>query len=147
MYQLRPKNFIDKHMTTFDESNFKILISDENVVYRNTLAARLRLQGFNVEIIEGGFHLLHLLETTTDCSLVIMHDDMQDMPAIEIISLIRNIRDKVSLPILFISEDNNKETIFTISSLGANEFIFKSPNMQPIVERVNKYYNLLKNSL
>jgi DNA-binding response OmpR family regulator len=133
-------------MQAYEEKYFKILIVDENVQFRNTLASRLRLQGFNVEFATGGFHLLHILEKHRDCSLVIMHEDMLDMSAVEIISLVRTTKNKTDLPILFISHDHKEEEICEMILSGANEYIVKSENFQPIVDRAKKYFTLLKNS-
>ena len=41
---------------------FKICILSENTTFRNILASKLRLENFDVEFSDGGFHILHLLE-------------------------------------------------------------------------------------
>jgi response regulator RpfG family c-di-GMP phosphodiesterase len=133
-------------MHAYEEKDFKILIVDENVQFRNTLASCLRLQGYNVEFATGGFHLLHVLETYKDYCLLIMHEDMLDMSAEEIILLIRTNKTKKDLPILFISQNKDNEEICEMIFKGANEFIFKTANFQPIIERAKKYFTLLKNS-
>ena len=125
-------------MTALEEKHFKILIVDENVQFRNNLASRLRIQGFTVEFATGGFHLFHLLERFRDWNLIIFHEDMLDMPAEEMILLIRNSKDKNELPILFISKNNNEKEICDMIFNGANEYVIKSANFQPIVERAQK---------
>ena len=133
-------------MQVYEEKSFKILIIDENVQFRNTLATCLRLQGYSVEYASGGFHLLHLLEKHRDHSLLIFHEDMLDMPATEIIMLVRNLKNATELPILFISKNSNEERIREIILSGANEYIVKSPNFQSIVDKAKIYFNLLMNS-
>lgn len=128
------------------EQHFKIIIVDENLTFRNSLATRLRLVGYAVEFATGGFHLLHILEKQRDLSLIIIHEDMLDMPAVEIISLIRLSKEKAELPILFISNNEDEGEIFDMVLKGANEYIVKSSNIQPIVDRARKYFTLLKNS-
>jgi DNA-binding response OmpR family regulator len=133
-------------MQAYEEKYFKIIIVDENVQYRNTLASRLRLQGFSVEFASGGFHLLHVLEKHWDFNLIILHENMSDMGAEEMISLVRNTKNKVELPILFISEVDSEEEICEMIFNGANEYVVKNQNIQPIVDRAKKYFTLLKNS-
>ena len=134
-------------MSNNEKKIFKILISDENVTFRNVLASRLRLLEFNVEIALGGFHLLHILENDIDCShMVILHEDMLDMSALEIISLVRTNKSQEELPIIFISQDQNEEKICDIMFNGANEYIIKTNNLKPIIECSKKYSVLLKNS-
>lgn len=129
-----------------EEKHFKILIADENIQFRNTLASRLRLQGFTVELATGGFHILHMLEKSRDYSMLIFHEDMHDMPSAEVVMLIRTTKNKTELPIVFISQDNSEDEICEIILNGANEYVVKSSNFQPIVDRAIKYFNLVKNS-
>lgn len=133
-------------MLAIEEKHFKIIIVDENVTFRNNLATRLRMQGFHVEFATGGFHLMHVLEKHWDFNLVILHENMEDMPADEIISLVRIHRNKNELPILFISANTTEEEICEMVLNGANEYIVQPNNFQPIVERAKKYFTLLKNS-
>jgi response regulator RpfG family c-di-GMP phosphodiesterase len=133
-------------MHVYEEKNFKIIIVDENIQFRNTLASRLRFLGYHVELASGGFHLLHVLEKNWDFSLVIFHEDMNDMSAEEMISLVRTHKNKVELPILYISKFSNEEKICDLIFKGANEYIVKTSNFQPIVERAQKYFNGIKNS-
>lgn len=133
-------------MHAVDEIQFKILIADENVIFRNNLASRLRLQGFTVEFVSSGFHLLHTLEQMKEYGLVIIDEDMLDMSAQEMISLVRLNKKKSELPILFISPNKNEHEIAEMISSGANDYIIKSSNIQPILEKTRKYFTLLKNS-
>lgn len=133
-------------MQVYEEKLFKIIIADENTDFRDKIASRLRLQGFTVEFATGGFHLLHVLERHWDYSLVILHENMADMPAEEMISLVRTNKSKSELPILFISNKGSKEQLQVIGSNGANEYIINSPNIQPIIEKATKYFTLQKNS-
>lgn len=133
-------------MHAYEEKYFKIIIVDENIQFRNTLASKLRLLGFSVEFASGGFHLLHVLEKNWDFNLIILHENMSDMSAEEMVSLVRTNKDKGELPILFISKNSNEEEICDMIFNGANEYIVKSSNFQPIVDRAQKYFTLLKNS-
>jgi PleD family two-component response regulator len=134
-------------MHIIDEKSFKIMVACENQTYRNQLGAKLRFEGFNVEYTEGGFHLMHQLERENDYRLIIIHENMNDMPAYEIISLIRNTKSKSELPIIYISKTKNDEDVCDMVFVGANEFIVHATNFAPLVERVRKYFVQQKNSL
>lgn len=133
-------------MNAINVNDIKIIIADESIPYRNNLATRLRFQGYNVEFANGGFHLVHLVEKYREPCLVIIHENMADMPAEEIIGLIRINKNKTDLPILFISRTNDDKKVFEMIKTGANDYIVKSANFQPIVDRVTKYLGILKNS-
>ena len=127
-------------MPEYKEKFFKILIVGENVQFRNHLATSLRLQNFNVDFATGGFHLMHKLEKDLDYSLLILHEDMNDMPAEEIISLVRINYKKLKLPILFISNTIDENAVLDMIKAGANEFILKTDNILPIIEKAQKYF-------
>lgn len=133
-------------MTSIKKKDFNILIADENSNFRSTLTSTLRLQGFNVEFANGGFHLIHLIEKLNNYHIIIIHENMQDMSAMEIILLIRTMRSKTELPILFISQIGDEKTTFDMILSGANEYIVKSENFQSIINRVQKYYTLFEKS-
>jgi len=132
------KNGVIKH------DNFKVLISSETINFRNILAGKLRLEGFEVEFATGGFHMMHILEKFTDYKMVNINEDMHDMSAQEMIGLVRLTKSKQELPILFISKSNNEEDICDMVFTGANEYIVQSPNFNPILERAHKYLQILK---
>lgn len=132
-------------MTIIKSQTFKVLIASENHNFRNILAGKLRLLGpFEVEFATGGFHLLHLLEHKRDYSMVICHEDMDDMSAQEAISLVRLSKTKTELPILFISKNSDEEEICDVIFTGANDYIVQTSNFQPILERAQKYLNQIK---
>lgn len=123
---------------------FKILILSENVSFRNILASKLRLDNFDVEFVSGGFHLLNFLEKNRDVNMVICNEDMPDMSAAEIVSMVRLNKTKAEMPILFISKNNDEEEICDMIFNGANEYIVQSENFKPILERAHKYMSLIK---
>lgn len=129
-------NIIKKHF-------LNIYILSENLSFRNTLAGKLRMGNFDVEFASGGFHILHILERNLkEPCVIILNEEMHDMPASEIISLIRLQKSKLELPILFISKSIDEEEVCDFILNGANEYIVQTSNYKPIVESVQKYYQL-----
>ena len=133
-------------MLTPEETFFKIILFSDEVLYRNNLASVLRKERFTVELAKGGFHLLHLLESSSDWSMVIVHNDMKDMSGQESILLARNIWKKSELPILYLSEAAEPEHIMHFISIGATEYVIKNNNLQTVLDKARKYLSLSKNS-
>ncbi len=132
----------DKHFT---EQDFNIIIADENTTYRNQLASRLRLMGFYVEFSTGGFHLLNMLEKETKTyHLVIIHNNMHDMSAFEITGLIRTFKNKLDLPLLFLSRTTTPEELKELVQFGINDFYQKTHEQHKIAEKVHKFFILKK---
>lgn len=125
-----------------ENKKIKILIADGNISYRNNLASKLRIDGYTVEFANGGFHLLHTLEIERDYDLVIIHENMADMSAAEIILLIRTTKTKNELPVFYISSQKVKDEleIAAMISKGASEYIIKAANFQPVLDRLAKYF-------
>lgn len=123
---------------------FKILVVSENINFRNILAGKLRVESFDVEFATGGFHTIYLLERQRDFNMVIVNEDMEDMPAHEIIAMVRTMKSKSELPILFISKENNEEEVCDLIFIGANEYLVQTANYMPIIERAKKYLNQMK---
>lgn len=126
------------------ENEYKIFILTENTQYRNVLASKLRMEGFNVEFASGGFHMLFILERFRDINMIICHESMNDMSAEELIAMARLNRPKSEMPIIYISNENDEEAVCDIILTGANEFILQSNNMLPAIERVRKHHNTFK---
>ena len=131
-------------MSIIKGPTFKICILSENHHFKNILAGKLRIENFDVELAEGGFHLLHLLENQKEeFNMIIFNEDMQDMSAFETISMIRQAKSKSALPIIFVSKNNDEDEIYEMVLNGANEYVVQSDNFKPIVERAQKYSLLI----
>lgn len=131
-------------MSIIKTESFKILLASENLTFRNNLGSKLRVEGFDAEIVDGGFHLLHLIEKNHDYQMIIINEDMKDMSGQEIVQLIRVIKNKTDLPILFISKDDNEDEICQMVFSGANEYIIQSPTYKQIIDSVHRYFSNYK---
>lgn len=131
-------------MSIIQTESFKILVASENLTFRNNLSTKLRFVNFDAEIVTGGFHLLHLIEKHRDYQMVIINEDMRDMPGNEIIALIRQTASKTELPVLYISKNENEDEICNMIFLGANEYIIQSTNYKQVIDAVQKYFSLYR---
>ncbi len=100
----------------------KIIIMDNQASRRDTLASRLRLQGFVVELSLGGFQTLSLLEEELFDSLIII-ERTPDMPVIEIMSLARSLFDKNELQIIYLDRKPKQDEILEYNEHGLNAFL------------------------
>ena len=131
-------------MNTIKTGNFKILLASENLPFKNNLGSKLRLEGFDAEIVEGGFHLIHLLERFGDYQMIIINGDLKDMSGLETIQLIRILKSKIDLPIIYVAKNGNKDEVYHLAISGANEYIILNPNYKQIIDSVHKHLSQLK---
>ncbi|WP_127718125.1 PleD family two-component system response regulator [Halobacteriovorax sp. HLS] len=119
--------------------NNLILLIDGDTNRKNNFASRLRVQGYDVELANGGFHSVHLVEKQEYFSVIIM-GNTHDMPGLEILSLIRNVKTKDQLPIIFVNKTTNQEDVLACFEFGANDFIVYSPQcFNSIIEKLKKF--------
>lgn len=132
----------------FKEQDFNIVIVDENSTYRNQLASRLRMMGFYIEFATGGFHLMHILEKEgKNFHLVILHNNMSDMSAFEMTSLIRTFKTKQELPILYLSRSVAPDDLKELVTFGINDFFQKTNEQHKIAEKVQKFFAARKTAM
>jgi CheY-like chemotaxis protein len=123
--------------------NKVILVSDFDAQRRAVLASRLRHAGYDIEQSGSGFETIHLVEKSKKgnftISLVLLFDDLEDMPGREVLNLIRvAIPNKDQLPILYVSEDSSPEDILQIIKDGANDYAMLSSKFPGIFKKVQK---------
>lgn len=117
---------------------FTILFIDGNDVRKKQTSSRLRMQNFVVEIVGGGFHAIHLVEKENFNMIITQGDDLEDMPAEEVVSLIRNIHSREELPILSILSEADDEVATALANSGANEIIINTGNFNVILKEIEK---------
>jgi DNA-binding response OmpR family regulator len=100
------------------------------------------MQGFKVEIANSGFHALFLLESQESIlkiDLVILNENMHDMAAPEIASLIRVNKSKKVLPVIFISKFlKEDDEVCDMVDAGINDYVEQSTIMGPIIQVIKK---------
>jgi PleD family two-component response regulator len=104
------------------ENNKKILLCDYKASRREMLASRFRLQSFEVDQSNSGFHILAMLEKTPYSSILIF-SDLYDMSAHELIGLIRNLHSKEELQIIFSDSNTSQKGVLELFKLGVSDYI------------------------
>ncbi len=121
-----------------------ILLIDGDLKRRNDFASRLRVIGYDVELADGGFHAIHLIEKVEYFCLIVL-EDMQDMSGNEIITHARTHKEKLDLPIIYISRTTDQGEVLHAFESGANDFIVYSPKcFNSISEKLKKFSKTAK---
>ena len=116
------------------------MIIDSKASRRDSLASRFRLQGYAIELSNSGFQALSQIEKDPDYNTIIVLGNSSDMPAFELIGLVRDIRKKDKLQILFVDKKADQEEVLEIFKLGANDYIVYSEKVFGILlEKVEKF--------
>jgi CheY-like chemotaxis protein len=124
-----------------------IIIADDNIVSQSVLKRLLESFAFHSAIANDGSECIHiidnLLETKSIHHLKLIFMDLQ-MPIMdgitatkEILKILKN--NKVSLPIIGVSADNNEQDRINFFNAGISEFIAKPITKSKLESLLTKY--------
>ena len=114
----------------------RILIVHNNPEDKAQLKKLLGKSPVEIEISSSGFQCLHLLEKES-FHLLIVIENMQDMPGHEIIGLIRSIKTQKELPILYMAKNLDKDGLMEMINLGVTEYRAYSNKFEGLPEIVH----------
>ena len=117
---------------------YTILFIDGNDTRKKQTSSRLRMQNFVVEIAQGGFHSIHMVEKEKFDLIILQGDELEDMPSQEVVSLIRNIHSPKEMPILAILLEEDDELASSLAESGTNEIIINTGNFNMILKEIEK---------
>ncbi len=117
---------------------YNILYIDGNDTRKKQTSSRFRMQAFNVELAGGGFQAIHLVEKHPFDLVILQGDEAEDMPAEEIVGLLRNIHGRDELPILAILPEADDEMAASLAESGVNEIIINDGNFNKVLSEIEK---------
>lgn len=116
-----------------------ILIVDDENISRQLLQAILLNIGYNVEAASSGHEALNILEKSIP-DLVFLDIMMPEMDGFETIEAIKNQPKFASIPIVFVTALDDKDTKVKGKKLGATDFITKPYNKNQISSKLNEIF-------
>lgn len=115
-----------------------ILLIDGNETRKKQMSSRLRMQNFSVDLAQNGFHSIHMVEKQPYQLIIIHGNDLDDMPAEEVIGLVRNIHPRDELPILAILSEPDDDYAVILAESGVNEILTDNGNFNTILAEIKK---------
>lgn len=110
----------------------KILLVDDDVELTNLLAELLSLEGFDIHVVHNGQEALTELELQTYD--IILLDIM--MPVLNGIETLKQLRQKLTTPVLMLSaRDDDIDRVLGLE-LGADDYLPKPFNDRELVARI-----------
>ena len=110
----------------------RILISEDDVDFRELLRIHLSLAGYALEVAEDGVTGGRaLLEHRPD--LVLSDVDMPFLNGLELLSLVRADAETASIPVILLSGSSGDETMSEAMKLGAADFLTKPITLEDLM--------------
>jgi len=122
------------------EQSKKILVVEDNQIYRDMLVKVLIKEKFQVDEAEDGLNALKKIRNT-HYDLVLMDLFMPNLDGINTTIQIKSVSGGKELPIIALTGNKNKELIKTWAEQGLKGYILKPSTRNEILEAVNKVIN------
>ncbi|MBF0170868.1 MAG: response regulator [Nitrospinae bacterium] len=118
----------------------RILLVDDVAEYRHFLSVLFRKLGVtHIEEADEGTQALELLaRRMVDIAFIDL--GMPGMGGIELIEAMRNHPRFRSIPIVVVTSDTLKETVFKVAQTGVRDYLPKPITLPMIEEKLNKYF-------
>ncbi|MBD1583764.1 response regulator [Pseudoalteromonas sp. S16_S37] len=117
--------------------NSKIMVVEDNEIYREMISKILRDEGHEVESVGSGLTAIKMLRKHK-YDLIFMDLFMPELDGYNTTKNIRNIPNCKSIPIIALTSNKNKELIRKWASLGLAAYIAKPSTKQSILKAVEK---------
>lgn len=121
----------------------KILIVDDNYENLQVLGMHLQEAGYDIEFSTSGKAALDWLENE-EFDIALLDINMPEMNGFELCSKIRENDNLKRLPIIFLSAENQRESILKGLSIGGQDYLSKPFDSRELIARVNTHITLKK---
>lgn len=126
---------------------YRVLIVEDSHAQAKFLSSVLIKAGMLTEIIDSGLEILHALNSFNP-DVIILDMYLPQYTGIEIARLIRQIPTYISMPIIFLSIEENVDIQIQALSTGADDFLQKPPAVERLIQtvssRVERYRTIRK---
>lgn len=133
-------------MSTSPPSPGKILVVDDDLLYRETVVAILRQEGYEVRSCTNGAEALHL-STLWQPEMVLMDVSMPVMDGFETCQAFKREPAFAGLPVIFMSTFDDIDSLTFGFDVGAADYIAKPIQKPDLLARVRVHLTARKSSL
>ncbi|PID86724.1 MAG: hypothetical protein CSB13_02930 [Chloroflexi bacterium] len=119
-----------------DNSQFIILIADDNASLRHLMASRMELEGFKVLIAQNGLEAINILRTTP-IDLMLLDIMTPIMDGFDVLRTMQTDPELNRTPVIVTSSISDSEKLVQCIELGAEDCLFKPINTSLLWARVN----------
>ncbi len=125
-------------LTDFDNMDhdaYRIMIIDDDEMLSQAYALSLRCAGMIVEVVNNPANTMRSINHFNP-DLVLMDLHMPGVSGVELAQIVRQFRRNLSLPIIFLSAEQDEETQKHARRIGGDDFISKPVELDKLAELV-----------
>lgn len=117
----------------------KILVAEDEPMLLKTIELKLRKEGYEVITCSDGRDAVAKIQES-DPDMVITDIMMPYVSGLEIVSLLKNGREKI-IPVIMLSAMEQEKVVMEAFDLGADDYITKPFSLNELAIRVKKLMN------
>lgn len=117
----------------------KILVAEDEPMLLKTIELKLRKEGYEVITCSDGRDAVAKIQES-DPDMVITDIMMPYVSGLEIVSLLKNGREKI-IPVIMLSAMEQEKVVMEAFDLGADDYITKPFSLNELAIRVKKLIN------
>jgi sigma-B regulation protein RsbU (phosphoserine phosphatase) len=119
----------------------RVLVVDDNAIYREALCAAMRYGGLEVTGADNGVRALGLL-ARTPFDLVLLDVTMPGLTGFEVLEVIRRSHSPMDLPVILATARDDSADVVRGLELGASDYVIKPFDFPVVLARVNTHLSL-----
>ena len=113
-----------------------ILYIDDEVLYHELIARRLKRYGYVVTATQDGYEGIKLIEEN-NFDAVLLDMNMPKIDGLSVLKQLRKNHNLMSLPIIMLTAEDDNEMLVSALHFGANDYLVKSVNPEVAAARIN----------
>ena len=119
----------------------KILIIDDSLMIRTTMAACLKKAGKEVIAACDGQEAMNIIESTHDLDLIFLDVNMPVLDGFEMLESIKHQQnsEEFNIPVVMLTTENKSHFLEEIKEFGIQEWLEKPVDFNQVLAVLNKY--------
>lgn len=117
------------------DDQLNVVIVDDDELSTQIYEAAFAGVGIRTTIINNSIDALHQIESLRP-DLILLDLEMPQLDGLELLKLIRQCREFISVPIVFLSAEGCPDRQLELRSFGADDFLMKPVNIERLIDMV-----------
>ena len=113
----------------------KVLIADDDKLWRKLLSQNVHKWGYEVVTAENGQKSLELIEQQS-FDLILLDIMMPGISGIEVLKTVRQSYSASELPVIMVTAKGDSDDVVTALKLGANDYVIKPLDFPVVIARI-----------